>query len=903
MKKSLVVLFVLLSALASKAGAAQFGGSASSIGSAALNPFTGAVGITGNQGNGGDFIDNANVNGTKNVKDFGATGDSSSITCTSDGSTAVLTGCSSLVGWTAGGNFRAFLLNAGAASGLSTPSAPTNTNACTGTCAGVQPSTTYTYEVTACKINATLALGTACTVASAASNTTTTPGLFPGAGTTVNKNTLSGYTVASATFYKIYRSINSGPFNKLDETSASTYVDYGQPGADQRILELGESATAPASAQAATLTVGVSAIAGSAMTVSVIPTQAGTLTIYHDDTAAIQAAVTAANGNPVYVPPGNYLIAPETVATIGGQHNTAINIGVVNSGMTFYGSNRIATSLRMATMLAGNFSGAPNSIFEIFSPLNSGQNAVSTTTTNLTATIPAGAVSACVVSVSGMAVGDYVFLRTGQNGVGTSIPTSEMNIIESIDATNNCLTLAFPASATYAQQYFQTGTSGATAAAPLWAQGIYIASNLVTCATNCPGSVATIFKAAVTLGGNSGTSEPNWNSSCPSATNTCTDGNVTWTNLGTAAAQSAVFGIADIGATVAHDITVKGITLLAPQGGVAATSGVRMYNIQQTHRIKFEDVAFIGGDIGTQGINRDTQILNSYLTFERMGGSGSGCCGGTGTVDVTMDRDVINAVQPLAMQFNEGSSGVKITNNSFRVGFPAYPTFLGLIGSSGGNDFLVAGNSFCGTPGSGVISLTNGVGAVNVSDNMIRCPYGATIPDAQTRNFGGNITVADAGSSRVENNAFYPAAAWDDFHLFGTAGNATGTTGYNRGERSCSARVKFSQGTGTAQNAFPMCTLPQNSELDQCSFVRSTNFNAASTNLLSIGSTSSVGAYVSAVSIASNVAAFTLTNGALLISTQPPNVANNLTAFYTYTGTAPTTGDGVVSCSYHTLAQ
>ena len=869
---------------------------------------TGPVSISGGVLNGGtssDQVSGVCINGVCPVTTFGASGDGNSITCTSNGTTT-LTGCSSISGWVSGANIYALIIGGGTSNALPTPSAPT----ATGTTAGSPPgtSTSYNYEVVDCHLNSD---GVSCTPASPATITVTQAALNPGSSN-YSRVTISGMTAtgSAVTFHKLYRSVNSGSFYKLDEFTGTSYVDYGQPPIDMNSLAFDDPATAPASAQGATMNVNVTGVSGTSLTVASAPTQTGTLTIYHQNSYAIRAAVAAAaalGGGKVFFPSGTYIVVPDHTAAGGIYVNSVIPmIGPTYSNITLEGATAESTTIRVGSTAAQGFNGNASTVIEVQGAAAPADTATSLATTAFSATVNAGDICDTVASVSGLNVGDYVYIRTGQTDpASVTQPLAEINQVNSIDTTNNQLCWAWPVTRTYAQEYFQTGTTGGTQTAPLWAAGIYAASQLITCNTNCPGGTPTIFKAAVANGGNTGTSEPNWNSSCPAATNTCADSNVTWTNLGTVTGQAAIFGVADMttGNAISHDIQVRNMSVIAPEGGTTSNStGVHLVNLSQFDRLLVDNVVARTRDIGGVGNFHHLAITNSTLWVEA-NGQASACCGAVGVSDVLFDKDQIFGTHGLAFQTGEYSAGIAFTNNYFNAGaFPLYPTFSQLIAGSP-HDFLFANNRVCGHGGSGVFgflttSSQHPTKTVNINSNSYKCPFGAAIPDAQSHNLGGTVIVQDPGGSNVDNNNFYPASAWDGITLAGVPGFGNSNNGVIRKPFWCTAKIFFSQ--ATTQTSVPMCTVPTNSMIKSCDFNATTGFNAASSNSVEVGCPSpcTLSRYVSSTSIGTStgLTALTLNSPGALITTTPPTANNQLIASYLFTGTAPTTGAGILSC-------
>lgn len=880
------------------------------------------------------------VNHQYNVQNpkYGASGDPTPITCTADGTTGVLTACSSTTGWTAGTNQYALILNAGLLTTVpATPAAPT----ATGTTGGATPgaSTSYYYEVVDCHLVGFLGRGPQCSAASPATTVVTQIALTPGS-TNFSKVVLSGMTAtgSTVTFHKIYRSINAsgGPFTKLDEVTGTSYTDYGQPAASQDNLPFDDPATAPAAATAETVDVNITAVAGSTITVATPPAvaQAGTVTLYHENRVAIQAAIDAAaanGGGEVYFPTGTYVVSPLSNVLGGFFVNHIIDmLGGTYSNITLRGAGPYASLIRVGSATQAGFNGSGNAIIEVGGALNAATFPSHLAITNLSAPISAGDNCAFVASTTGFNPGDYAFIRTGQNVTQTDDPTSEMNIVATVDATLNRLCFRYPAARPYVQEYFITSTTGQTAPAPLYsayaANAVHVLTELVTCATNCPAAVPTIFKVTTvtaSTGGNAGATEPNWNTNCPVATNTCTDGNLTWTNLGTAAGQAALFGVADMTAVNAaiHDIAVRDMGFIAPEGGEAsATTGFRDFNVIAILNMWVDNIYSRTRDTGDWGFGRNFTLSHSNLYTDAHGQS-SGFGPAESYTEWTLSHNTFTAGHCMSYGMTE-SSTIRIDDNSFNAGFPCYVAPFQVAFGGVADEFIFTNNRVCGSGGAGVFAmssspLTHPTDTINITGNTFECPFGAAFPDA--KNIGGIIFVRDPNSANVSNNLYSPSGAWDEAQIQGMPGYGNSNIGSRGAPLVWKGKLNFSQAATTT--VLPLGTIPSNSALDSCQMRVTTPFNAATTNVITIGGSVTQTTYLTTAfggtSIASGLniwdyttnrgmgdgTTHTLNSAAQNVTTVPPNAANNLTMYYSFTGTAPTAGVALVTCYGHVVGQ
>ncbi len=238
------------------------------------------------------------VNGRVVVTAYGASGAGPDVTTgtISAGSSSLSVGSAS--GWSVGMGIR--VAHAGAATSLTTPSAPTVTKV------GTAGTTTYTYEVVA--IDAAHGY----TAASAAGSTTTGNATL----STTNFNRIAWTAVSGAALYAVYQ---TSPGNyRVGITSGTHIVDLGSAdagstyGLDRTLygdLFFDIPATAPSSAGADELDTTISSISGTTFTLAASATTAATSQpVSHDDTAAITNAFNAANatGATLYFPVGTY---------------------------------------------------------------------------------------------------------------------------------------------------------------------------------------------------------------------------------------------------------------------------------------------------------------------------------------------------------------------------------------------------------------------------------------------------------------------------------------------------------------------------------------------------------------------------------------------------------------------
>ena len=238
------------------------------------------------------------VNGRVVVTAYGASGAGPNVTTGTISASSNSLTVGSASGWSAGMGIR--VAHAGAATSLTTPSAPTVTNV------GTTGTTTYTYVVIA--IDAAHGY----TAASAGGSTTTGNATL----STTNFNRIAWTAVSGAVLYAVYQTspgnyrvgITSGTHIN-DSGSADSGSTYSLDPTLYGHLFFDIPATAPSSAGADWLDTTISSISGTTFTLAANATTAATSqAVSHDDTAAITNAFNAANasGATLYFPVGTY---------------------------------------------------------------------------------------------------------------------------------------------------------------------------------------------------------------------------------------------------------------------------------------------------------------------------------------------------------------------------------------------------------------------------------------------------------------------------------------------------------------------------------------------------------------------------------------------------------------------
>jgi hypothetical protein len=186
-----------------------------------------------------------------------------------------------------------------------------------------------------------------------------------------------------------------------------------------------------------------------------------------DDTEAIQSAIDAAEdagGGIIYFPAGRYLLTLRDTLTIS---SAAYCLMVKSDNITFRGDGRTsvlvstdqhangqtvvliaghgksADSFATADMLERDFNldGGPGFAFYEIDPADQGADSITLATSS---------------DHSHFSVGDTIYIRTGQTLAvsGESQPDAEINVISAINTGTGVLSLKYPTTKPYAQEYF-----------------------------------------------------------------------------------------------------------------------------------------------------------------------------------------------------------------------------------------------------------------------------------------------------------------------------------------------------------------------------------------------------------------------------------------------------------------
>ena len=173
-----------------------------------------------------------------------------------------------------------------------------------------------------------------------------------------------------------------------------------------------------------------------------------------NDQAAIQAAINAcavAGGGTVFFPKGTYLLNTRTVNSLLNIPDGARNLRLLGEkGAT------LTTTLGNTGFAMFISGGVDTAVIETMQePVYTLSGSYTTGVMSLTLATPAQA--------SNFAVGDYILIRTGQTIDGFSDqPDCEVNRVRARDTGTGVITLEWPTTKPYAQEYYVSGTSGRT---------------------------------------------------------------------------------------------------------------------------------------------------------------------------------------------------------------------------------------------------------------------------------------------------------------------------------------------------------------------------------------------------------------------------------------------------------
>ena len=300
------------------------GNKVSNLASATVNGDALAFGQTGAQLNtlsgskldGSDAIANVSLNGVRNAADYGAISGSQntgSVTISAGSQSATLAAAGN---WKSGNGIG--VPGAGPTPSITTPTAPSVTATCTGTCA-----TAYTYKVAALDGKCG---ETAASVASTSVNNAVTL-------TEAKFNTLTIPTANGYTAFVVYRGtspiaiIPASEENASNVSPATYYRDIGASAIT--ISSPCLSATPPSSVGADALYTTITSGAGTTTLTlaNAATTSVTSQTSYHDDSAAIAAAATPASyatGVRVALPPNMTFVVSQPIV-IGGAPGASNN--------------------------------------------------------------------------------------------------------------------------------------------------------------------------------------------------------------------------------------------------------------------------------------------------------------------------------------------------------------------------------------------------------------------------------------------------------------------------------------------------------------------------------------------------------------------------------------------------
>lgn len=180
-----------------------------------------------------------------------------------------------------------------------------------------------------------------------------------------------------------------------------------------------------------------------------------------NDTAAIQAAIdaaTAAAGGIVYFPSGTY-----SIVKLGSEQYA---LDIHGDNLIFQGvgpSSVLKTSSGTANGWALYCSGAGKLGMTTWENNRYYESTKYTITPSLRGA--SFVTTATAAHAANFSPGDWIYIRTGQtidSSPGTDEPDSEINQVLSANSGTGVITLRWPLSKNYAQEYFVTGASGRT---------------------------------------------------------------------------------------------------------------------------------------------------------------------------------------------------------------------------------------------------------------------------------------------------------------------------------------------------------------------------------------------------------------------------------------------------------
>lgn len=182
-----------------------------------------------------------------------------------------------------------------------------------------------------------------------------------------------------------------------------------------------------------------------------------------DDQPAIQDAldaVEAAGGGELYIPHGTFLLVTENYISGVRWH---LSVGADNINITGPGTLKTATATASIFYLGGAMKASNNwdAIGNTYEDWGSGKPTVYIMTA---AAIDATQVTlATAAQASNFSAADKILIRTGQLlAARITEPDAEINEVVTSSASTGVLTLKYPLTKSYAQEYYVTGTTGLT---------------------------------------------------------------------------------------------------------------------------------------------------------------------------------------------------------------------------------------------------------------------------------------------------------------------------------------------------------------------------------------------------------------------------------------------------------
>lgn len=436
----------------------------------------GPTSITGTSSTGTDVINNANVNGVLNIRDWGASGSIQTATCTATANSSTLTGCT-------GGDFKVGqtirIPSVGVSPTIAAPGAPTLTCAVVNgaSCTG---SVVYGYEIVAVQgypNGPMTAAGPAQTITQAAQSPF-------GSGTQAIPNvytTVAWSAVTNASLYVIYKSVAGGPYNFYTAIEGTSFNDSGD------LQQLGFTCTddgfpctAPTTPTPNDVFAQITGISGGTYTTGPLtlppeyysqsglpaatfpsqPSISGTVTITHDDTPAFQAiynyliGLSSPGHVKIQIPTGDYNVysadayGGQRVFNIMGLSDVTVEGDGWGSKIHQVGGRTLGLSDNFVWSPCGSPThepaptnpnyrcggvGLPGTAYALTDPATLGANTITLAT-------PANA--------SNFSPGEYVSIYTN----ATTYPGTdyqELNRITSVNSTSGVLGLQSPLSKPY----------------------------------------------------------------------------------------------------------------------------------------------------------------------------------------------------------------------------------------------------------------------------------------------------------------------------------------------------------------------------------------------------------------------------------------------------------------------